>query len=91
MHAAPRNADTFPFVVLGNKCDAPASKRQVTAAAADAWCKAKGNIPHFETSAKDGLNVLQAFQTVAKSALTQEEKPVYVQPPHTLLLLLCCV
>jgi hypothetical protein len=29
VHAAPRNADTFPFVVLGNKADLASSRRQV--------------------------------------------------------------
>jgi Ras-related protein Rab-7A len=36
------------------------------------WCQAKGNIPYFETSAKEAINVEQAFQTVAKNALQQE-------------------
>jgi Ras-related protein Rab-7A len=36
------------------------------------WCQSKGNIPYFETSAKEAINVEQAFQTVAKNALQQE-------------------
>lgn len=36
------------------------------------WCQAKGNIPYFETSAKEAINVEQAFQTIAKNALAQE-------------------
>lgn len=36
------------------------------------WCQAKGNIPYFETSAKEAINVEQAFQTSAKNALQQE-------------------
>lgn len=36
------------------------------------WCQAKGNIPYFETSAKEAINVEQAFQTIAKNALQQE-------------------
>lgn len=38
------------------------------------WCQSKGNIPYFETSAKEALNVEQAFQTVAKNALQQGEE-----------------
>jgi hypothetical protein len=34
-----------------------------------AWCQSKGNIPYFETSAKDAINVEQAFQTIVKNAL----------------------
>jgi Ras-related protein Rab-7A len=36
------------------------------------FCQAKGNIPYFETSAKEAINVEQAFQTIAKNALQQE-------------------
>jgi len=39
-----------------------------------AWCQSKGNIPYFETSAKDDINVEQALQTVAKNALQQERE-----------------
>ena len=43
------------------------------------WCQAKGNIPYFETSAKEAINVEQAFQTIAKNALAQEaETELYV-------------
>lgn len=43
------------------------------------WCQSKGNIPYFETSAKEAINVEQAFQTVAKNALQQEaEVELYV-------------
>ena len=39
---------------------------------AQSWCHTKGDIPYFETSAKEAINVEQAFQTVAKNALAQE-------------------
>jgi hypothetical protein len=43
------------------------------------WCQSKGNIPYFETSAKEAINVEQAFQTIAKNALAQEaETELYV-------------
>jgi len=79
-HAAPGNAEKFPFVVLGNKADLAANRRQVPAAKAKAWCAAKGEIPHFETSAKDATNVEQAFHTIARAAMQQEqrEKPLAI-------------
>lgn len=40
---------------------------------ASAWCQAKGDIPYFETSAKEAIHVDQAFQTIAKLALQQEQ------------------
>ena len=46
------------------------------------WCQSKGNIPYFETSAKEAINVEQAFQTVAKNALQQEaEEQLCVRAP----------
>jgi len=79
VHAAPRNAESFPFVVLGNKADL-APRRQVPATKAKTWCQQKGDIPHFETSAKEAMNVEQAFQTIAKNALAQENsaKPIFI-------------
>eukprot|EP01117_Protostelium_nocturnum_P003889 TRINITY_DN15150_c0_g1_i1.p1 TRINITY_DN15150_c0_g1~~TRINITY_DN15150_c0_g1_i1.p1 ORF type:complete len:207 (+),score=61.31 TRINITY_DN15150_c0_g1_i1:120-740(+) len=68
--AAPTNPDTFPFVLIGNKIDL--ENRAVTEKRARAWCAANGNIPYFETSAKDATNVDQAFLTIAKNALSQE-------------------
>jgi len=84
VHAAPRNQETFPFVVLGNKADLASSRRQVPVSKVKAWCEAKGGIPHFETSAKEALNVEQAFYTIAKNALAQEsqQKPIFI--PDTL-------
>jgi Ras-related protein Rab-7A len=80
VHAAPRNSDSFPFVVLGNKADLGSSRRQVSASKAKSWCQSKGDIPHYETSAKEALNVEQAFHTIAKNALTQEgnQKPIFI-------------
>ncbi len=33
----------------------------------------KSNIPYFETSAKEGVNVEKAFETVARNALAREK------------------
>lgn len=46
--------------------------QQVSAKRAQAWCHSKNDIPYFETSAKEAINVEQAFQTIAKNALAQE-------------------
>lgn len=45
---------------------------QVTTKRAQQWCASKGELSYFETSAKDGANVEQAFQRVAELALAQE-------------------
>ena len=36
------------------------------------WCGSKGGIPHFDTSAKEDINVEEAFQTIARNALQNE-------------------
>ncbi|EIE78105.1 vacuolar biogenesis protein [Rhizopus delemar RA 99-880] len=72
VQASPRDPECFPFVLLGNKIDVEESKRMVSQKRAMAWCQSKGNVPYFETSAKEAINVEQAFQTIAKNALSQE-------------------
>jgi hypothetical protein len=56
----------------------PGPRRQVSTSKAKNWCQSKGDIPYFETSAKEALNVEQAFHTIAKNALAQEsqQKPM---------------
>lgn len=70
IQAGPRDPEHFPFVVLGNKVDL--ENRQVSTRRAQQWCQSKNDIPYFETSAKEGINVELAFQTIAKNALAQE-------------------
>lgn len=73
VQAGPRDPENFPFIVLGNKIDLESS-RVVSQKRAQAWCQSKGNIPYFETSAKEAINVEQAFQTIAKNAMKEEEE-----------------
>jgi Ras-related protein Rab-7A len=75
VQAGPRDPETFPFIVLGNKIDLESS-RVVSQKRAQTWCQSKGNIPYFETSAKEAINVEQAFQTIAKNAMKEEEEYV---------------
>jgi len=71
IQASPRDPENFPFVVLGNKIDM--ESRAISQKRAMSWCQNKANvpIPYFETSAKEAINVEQAFQTIAKNALQQ--------------------
>ncbi|KAH3714397.1 Ras family [Pelomyxa schiedti] len=71
IQAAPFEPQSFPFVVIGNKIDLPS--RAITASEAMAWCKSKGNITYFETSAKESINVEQAFQMIARNAMTERD------------------
>jgi len=83
IQANPHDPDNFPFVVLGNKIDVEENKRQVSQKRAMTWCQSKGNIPYFETSAKEAINVEQAFQTIAKNAMSQEEETELYDPSIT--------
>lgn len=72
------------FVLIGNKNDLE-DKRLVSQKGALAWCTKHSQddenpIPYFETSAKEDLNVQQAFYSVAKNALkkTSVEEDVYI-------------
>ncbi|CAG9831079.1 unnamed protein product [Diabrotica balteata] len=74
IQASPREPENFPFVLLGNKVDL--EPRAISPKRAQQWCQSKNNIPYFETSAKDGLNVEQAFLAIAKNALAQQNTTV---------------
>lgn len=62
IQASPMDPESFPFVVLGNKVDVDESKRVISSKRASAFCQSKGGIPYFETSAKEAVNVEQAFE-----------------------------
>jgi Ras-related protein Rab-7A len=60
VQASPRDPENFPFVVLGNKIDLDG--RSVSTKRAQSWCQSKNDMPYFEVSAKEAVNVEQAFQ-----------------------------
>ncbi len=49
----------FPFVVLGNKLDKE-EERSVSGSKAESWVKSR-DFGFFETSAKEGTNIEEAF------------------------------
>mmetsp|Transcript_16694 Transcript_16694/g.16611 ORF Transcript_16694/g.16611 Transcript_16694/m.16611 type:complete len:205 (-) Transcript_16694:31-645(-) len=75
----PKDPENFPFVVLGNKLDKE-SERKVANAKASQWCRDNGNMPFFETSAKDAINVDEAFQSIARNALSQVKEEEEYKP-----------
>ncbi|EOA36184.1 hypothetical protein CARUB_v10010068mg [Capsella rubella] len=81
IQASPSDPENFPFVVIGNKIDVDGgNSRVVSEKKARAWCASKGNIPYYETSAKEGTNVEDAFLCITKNAMKsgEEEEEMYV-------------
>ncbi|KAL7176096.1 hypothetical protein ACSBR2_029632 [Camellia fascicularis] len=79
--ANPPDPKIFPFMLLGNKIDIDGgSSRVVSEKKAREWCASNGNIPYFETSAKEDINVDAAFLSITKTALVNEhEQDIYFQ------------
>lgn len=85
IQASPKDPENFPFVVIGNKVD-ETSKRKVQSAKVLQWCKSNNNIPYFETSAKNAINVDQAFEEIARKAMKQEHQEEQIYLPETFAL-----
>ncbi|KAI4345165.1 hypothetical protein L6164_012316 [Bauhinia variegata] len=79
--ANPNDPEVFPFVLVGNKIDIDGvNSRMVSEKKAREWCASRGNIPYFETSAKEGYNVDVAFLCAAKTALENEHQQIIYFP-----------
>ena len=79
---APKDPERFPFVLIGNKVDKTA-ERKVNAEEAKTWCKNNNDIPYFETSAKDRIQIEDAFTEVAKKSATQIKEDEMIFRPDT--------
>ncbi|KMT08638.1 hypothetical protein BVRB_6g139150 [Beta vulgaris subsp. vulgaris] len=73
------NPARFPFVVIGNKIDQDGgARRMVDEKRAKDWCgsiksgPSASSIPYYETSAKDDVNVDDAFYNIAIAALSHD-------------------
>lgn len=62
IQASPRDPQSFPFVMLGNKIDLGDAKRLVPKKRALQFCHQTGQLPYFECSAKEGEGVENAFE-----------------------------
>tara|TARA_B110000285_G_scaffold29564_1_gene29963 strand:+ start:407 stop:751 length:345 start_codon:yes stop_codon:yes gene_type:complete len=78
-NAGPDDPKSFPFVLIGNKVDKE-SERKVAAAKAQAWCKENNDMLYFETSAKDGVHVNEAFVEMVKMGIKRESENKIVMP-----------
>lgn len=72
---SPSNPESFPFVLIGNKIDVGnGSSRVVSDKICKNWCESRGNMPYFETSAKENYNVDDVFMAIARTALEYEQE-----------------
>ena len=63
--------ETFPFMVVGNKLDMEDESRSVEKQSAEDYCRRQG-ISFIETSARDNVNVEEAFRVLATEALKRQ-------------------
>jgi len=68
-----KNPENFPFVIIGNKVDVDDSKKVISTKKGQQFANNLGNLPLFQTSAKEAVNIDQAFDVIARNALQQEE------------------
>ncbi len=64
----PKDPESVPFFVLGNKVDR-INERQVPEEKVAEWLKRNTEFIYYETSAMDGYNVEMAFSRIAHNYL----------------------
>ena len=69
-----QDPENFPFVVIGNKIDL--ENREISTNKAKTWCENRNDISYFETSAKKGPNIEDAFREIAMKALNQRKEEI---------------
>ena len=78
-NAGPDDPKSFPFVLIGNKVDRE-SERKIHGDKAKAWCKENNDMPYFETSAKEGVSVNEAFIAMVKKGIAREQNNQIIMP-----------
>ena len=78
-NAGPEDVKNYPFLLLGNKLDRE-GERQVTAAEGQDWARSHNNILFFETSAKEGHTVEEAFIEVGRKGVKRMESTSFSMP-----------
>lgn len=68
-----KDSDTYPMILVGNKCDLPDDLRRVSTSEGKELAK-KFNCHFFEASAKTRLNVEECFEQLVKEMKSWREK-----------------
>lgn len=69
----PSNPNEFPLVLIGNKCDMQ-NEMQVNNEDIQNYCKEHNNMPFYMCSAKDNINLEEAFNKVVEMAIENNKK-----------------
>jgi Ras-related protein Rab-7A len=67
----PSDPNTFPFMVVGNKCDLE-NDRTVSIAKSNQWAREQ-DLPLIEASAKDNIRIEDIFMEIVKKAMKREK------------------
>lgn len=67
------SSKAIPFILIGNKVDLIHS-RKVPEDKAREWCRRNGDMPYFETSAKDGTAVKEVFMAAGQMAVRSRKE-----------------
>ena len=78
-NAGPDDVKSFPFVLLGNKVDR-VDDRKVEEDRARKWCAENYDMSYYETSAKDGTKVNDAFLDMVRKAIKRDPKESIMLP-----------
>ena len=70
---SPRAAHSLQIVLVGNKLDIAGAERKVPAAEGSRFAENLG-VPFFEVSAKSGINVTNAFETLVDGIVVKWNK-----------------
>ena len=68
----PREPETLPFLVLGNKADDEGA-RKVSTLEASRFCEENGFV-FYETSAKDNLNIEDGFRALVTRVVARQDR-----------------
>ena len=80
VQANPADIEEFPFVVVGNKVDLE-DERKVSKTDADNWGDKMNGIKYFECSAKENVNIVDAFHHLISQCLerpSRQKKYIYI-------------
>ena len=69
----PKDPQSLPFLILGNKCDVDEGQRKVSNLEAKRLCSEE-NFLFYETSARDNTNIEEAIKELVTKVIERQDK-----------------